>query len=41
MVTMVTIATNLVMVVYWIPVKGKMVSVQIHLDVSLEDNLDS
>ena len=41
MVTMVTIVTNLVMVVYWIPVKGKMVSEQTHLDVNLEDNLDS
>jgi hypothetical protein len=41
MVTMVTIATNRVMVVYWIHVKGKIVSVQIHLDVNLEDNLDS
>ena len=40
MVTMVTIVTNLVMVVYWIHVKEKMVSVQTHLDVNLEDNLD-
>lgn len=41
MVTMDSIVTNLVMGVYLIPVIGNMVYVQIHLDVNIEDTLDS
>ena len=40
-VDMVTIAINHVTGVYLIPVKKNLVCVQIHLDVNLEDNLDS
>ena len=40
LVVMVTIVINLVTDVYLIPVIRKMVSVQIELDVNLEDSLD-
>jgi membrane-bound inhibitor of C-type lysozyme len=40
MVAMVTIVINHVMDVYLIPVIKNMVSVQIHLDVNLEDSMD-
>ena len=41
MVTMDSIVTNLVMDVYWIHVKEKMVSVQTQLVVNLDGSLDS
>ena len=41
MVVMVTIVINHVMGVYLIPVIKNMVSVQIQLDVKLEDSMDS